>query len=81
MKKRNLNSLTLNKRTVSNLKIQNSVVGGFKTESCQPAGICCPTHDINCPEPSADGNCTGTGTGTATADCPRTVSCPGVGIC
>ncbi|MEM6719110.1 MAG: hypothetical protein AAF611_07345 [Bacteroidota bacterium] len=81
MKKRNLKSLLFNKHTISSLKTRYAVIGGFKTESCQPLGICCPTHDATCPDPSADGTCGGTGTPTPTDDCPRTISCPGAGIC
>ncbi|WP_298511948.1 hypothetical protein [uncultured Kordia sp.] len=80
MKKRNFKSLLLNKKTVSNLKTQHSIVGGFKTESCVPLGICCPTHDANCPDPSADGTC-GNTTVTPTDACFPTISCPGAGIC
>ena len=82
MKKKNLTSLSLNKKSISHLGTQNSVVGVFKTESCPGAGICCPTHDINCPDPSADTTCGGGtgGTGTGLA-CGPTISCPGAGIC
>ncbi|MBC8754940.1 hypothetical protein H2O64_09680 [Kordia sp. YSTF-M3] len=82
MKKKNLLSLSLNKKSISNLRTQNSVIGGFKTESCIPLGICCPTHDANCPGPSADGTCGNTTTGTGTGlECGPTISCPGAGIC
>lgn len=83
MKKKNLASLSLNKKSISNLGTQNSVVGGFKTESCVPLGICCPTHDINCPDPSLDGTCGGGGgTETCNLACNQeTISCPGAGIC
>jgi hypothetical protein len=82
-KKRKLNSLTLNKKSISNLRTQNEVIGGFKTESCQPFGICGPTNDANCPDPSADGTCGGGGvTVTNNQACGiATVSCPGNGIC
>lgn len=85
MKKRNLTTLALNKKSISNLRTQNSVIGGFRTESCHPVGICCPTHDANCPDPSADGTCNGgttTGTQTNNLACgAETISCPGNGIC
>ncbi|WP_046756796.1 hypothetical protein [Kordia jejudonensis] len=84
MKKRNLNNLTLNKKSISNLAAQNGVVGGFKTESCVPLGICCPTHDAACPTHDCTGTGTGTGTGNETVDFPcgeRTISCPDLGIC
>ncbi|MCH2194676.1 hypothetical protein [Kordia sp.] len=81
MKKKNLKSLKLNKTSISSLEVQNSIYGGFKTESCIPLGICCPTHDANCPNPSADGTCGGGGTTATQVTCPQTISCPGNGIC
>lgn len=81
MKKKNLKTLRLNKKSISNLRTKSSVIGGFRTESCEPVGICCPTHDANCPDPSADGNCGGGGTGTGLACGEPTISCPGNGIC
>ncbi|MFK7749775.1 MAG: hypothetical protein AB8B65_15370 [Kordia sp.] len=86
MKKRNLTSLALNKKSISNLGAQNSVVGGFRTESCEPLGICCPTHDSACPthDCTNDPGCGGTGGGTVTCNLAcnqETISCPGAGIC
>ncbi len=85
MKKRNLKSLALNKKSISSLGIQNGVVGGFKTESCPDAGVCCPTHDSACPthdctqDPTCGG---GGGTQTCNQACTQeTISCPGAGIC
>jgi len=52
MKKKNLKNLLLNKKSVSNLTETSSINGGNippKTISCQPLGICCPTHDTLCP--------------------------------
>ncbi|AXG71218.1 hypothetical protein KORDIASMS9_03474 [Kordia sp. SMS9] len=84
MKKRNLKSLALNKKSISKLGIQNGIVGGFKTESCPDAGICCPTHDSACPTHDCTGGGTTNPPGTQTCNLAcnqETISCPGAGIC
>lgn len=83
MKKRNLNSLVLNKKSISKLGTQNSVIGGFFTESCEPNGICAAETD-DC---QTQNNCGGGGTSglavtcNGTCACGPTISCPRAGIC
>ncbi|MFK7748539.1 MAG: hypothetical protein AB8B65_09120 [Kordia sp.] len=65
--KKKLTSLSLNKKSISNLGGLQKVKGGTKqleTISCVPYGICCPTHDTDCPT----NTCGGTGN-VLTADC------------
>ncbi|MEM6720975.1 MAG: hypothetical protein AAF611_16715 [Bacteroidota bacterium] len=83
MKKRNLSSLVLNKKSISKLGTQNGIVGGFNTESCEPNGIC-PAETDDC---GTQNNC-GTGgtsglqvTCAGTCACGPTISCPKAGIC
>lgn len=82
MKKRNLNSLKLNKKSISNLGM-SSATGGM-TISCQPIGICAETQgcetDNGCP---TDNGCVTNG---CTNICPPsnrcpTISCQPIGIC
>jgi len=86
MKKKNIKSLKLNKKSISNLDRKNEIVGGFNTISCHPVGVCCPTHDVNCPTENADCGATA-GCPPPTDGCPPsglgcvTFSCPGAGIC
>ncbi|MEM6718427.1 MAG: hypothetical protein AAF611_03830 [Bacteroidota bacterium] len=67
MKKRNLKSLALNKKSVSNLSRLQNVHGGSlqpdNSISCQPVGICDP---VTTTSGANTDDCTGTGTGTGT---------------
>ncbi len=65
MKKKSLTSLSLNKKSISKLNTNENIVGGARTISCVPLGICCPTHDAACPTTAPGCG----GTGNDTADC------------
>ncbi|WP_420571972.1 hypothetical protein [Kordia sp.] len=68
MKKKNLKSLLLNKKSVSNLNGVQNVYGGNKQPdnsiSCQPVGICDPTTGTS---GANTDDCGGTGTGLSNA--------------
>ncbi|MEM6718428.1 MAG: hypothetical protein AAF611_03835 [Bacteroidota bacterium] len=52
MKKQNVKNLLLNKKSISVLNGVNHLYGRTmqpETISCEPFGICCPTHDTGCP--------------------------------
>ena len=85
MKKKKLNSLLLNKKSISNFNmpaIKGGTLGG-DTISCQPIGICaetdgCDTDDCN--------NTVGCPTNACTVGCNptngcETISCQPIGIC
>lgn len=57
MKKQNLNSLKLNKKSVSNLSELDIIVGGNTLKgSCQTASCVCTDNPLVC-APSWDGGC------------------------
>jgi hypothetical protein len=47
MKKRNLKSLSLNKKSVSNLT-QNLIIGGIDSSKSMSTGTCCLSCDRSC---------------------------------
>lgn len=82
MKKKNLNSLALNKKSISNFNMPGIKGGTFISISCQPVGICaesdtCPSDGCpsdGCPSDACPSDaCPSNG-------CP-TISCQPVGIC
>lgn len=83
MKRKNLKSLKLNKKSISNFHTPAIKGGTFNTISCQPIGICadtqgCDTDDCN--------NTNACGTNGCTDDCNPsngcpTISCQPIGIC
>ncbi|AXG71152.1 hypothetical protein KORDIASMS9_03407 [Kordia sp. SMS9] len=84
MKKKNLNSLALNKKSISNFNTPAIKGGTFVSISCQPLGICAETdgcntddcnHTVGCPSDT----CTAVGCN-PTNTC-ETISCEPVGIC
>ncbi len=86
MKKKNLNSLTLNKKSISNFNtpsIKGGTLGG-NTISCQPKGICAETQ--NCPTDDCNHTIGCNPTNACTVGCNptntcETISCQPVGIC
>ena len=82
MKKKNLTSLSLNKKSISNLGNQDAVKGGMKTISCQPIGICGPhTDDCGTDNCGTQVGCNQTNSCPQTANCFPSISCQPVGIC
>ncbi|WP_298419755.1 hypothetical protein [uncultured Kordia sp.] len=85
MKKKNLKSLNLNKKMVSNFNSSTVKGGTFLSISCQPLGICAETQGCEtdgctngCP---TNIGCTPTNNGcNPTNTCP-TISCQPIGIC
>ncbi|NAS29440.1 hypothetical protein GTQ40_00505 [Flavobacteriaceae bacterium R38] len=80
MKKKNLKSLKLNKKSISHLSNEkNSIVGGTGTlVSCPGVGICGIQTDNGC-DPGGTNSCPTMNCG-PTEGC-ETASCPGNGIC
>lgn len=82
MKKKNLKSLTLNKKSISSFDTPTIVGGTHRTISCQPIGICAETQ--GCPtDGCATGGCTVGCNLTLNCNsnqCP-TISCQPIGIC
>jgi len=83
MKKKNLNSLKLNKKSISNFNTPAIKGGIFNTISCQPIGICAETQgcatDNNCPTDNCPTNNCTVGCNPSNG-CP-TISCEPIGIC
>jgi hypothetical protein len=83
MKRKNIRSLALNKKSISNFSTPAIKGGTFISISCQPLGICaqsdgCATDDCN--------NTNGCATNACTVNCPPsnqcpTISCQPKGIC
>ncbi len=83
MKKKNSISLSLNKKSISNLENMNSVKGGLKTIiSCAPNGICGASYDNNCgTQDCGTRNCGSRHCGNQTDTCSPSISCKPAGIC
>ncbi|WP_298516340.1 hypothetical protein [uncultured Kordia sp.] len=85
MKKKNLNSLSLNKKSISNFSTPAIKGGTFNTISCQPIGICAETQgcntDNNCPTDGCTVGCNPTAVGCNPSNGCPTISCEPVGIC
>lgn len=82
MKRKNLKSLKLNKKSISNFYTPSIVGGTIGSISCQPIGICAETQ--NCPTDGCNTNDCGTNACTDGCNpsngCP-TISCQPIGIC
>jgi hypothetical protein len=84
MKKKNLRSLALNKKSISSFNTPAITGGTLNTISCQPIGICaetqgCDTDDCNTNNCTVGCNPTDVGC-TPSNGCP-TISCEPIGIC
>ncbi len=83
MKKKNLTSLALNKKSISSFNTPAIKGGTFNTISCQPIGICAETQGCDTDDCT---NTVGCPTNGCTLNCPPsngcpTISCEPIGIC